>query len=386
MKPLALQTALRGGQSLEALAAELHLNIYRHPTLPLVGFKYDQIDSPKLHPIVRECRGIVLEDGTWNLVAKGFNRFFNVGEDAEDFAKFDWTDFACTSKEDGSLILLYHYDGEWRVNTSGSFGFGEVQGYKTSWKDLFWATSKIQPEDLRGLEHLTLVFELCTPYNKVVRRYPSHRVYLLSMFHCGKDGWQETDISEVQAIHHRFDETVMLPDYYTFASQDAITDFLISKEEGDKTFEGVILRDRTNRRYKWKTKTYVAFHQLKDNGNILLPKRIVPIVLSGEVDEVVATLPETKTAMLESRAILDKAYEELLALWSRAKDAATQKEYAMLVKDHPLAALFFQLRKMSDPSIANILRLWRTSDELMVKKLFGDRTFTFDELPADQTT
>jgi hypothetical protein len=751
MNPLALQTALRdGGATLESLSQELHLAINRHPTLPLVNFKYSQIDSPKLHPIVRECRGIVLEDGTWNLVAKAFNRFFNVGEDAEDFAKFDWTNFACTSKEDGclpyntplnmwgggtiqigevvskklrptlvgmdesgnivpceitswadngtknnwmdvsyeentprgrgsnghpnrlrvttnheifingnwgaagsikpgdvltsfeyepstailhmirssllgdghigrngtnyrfteghaesqvdyantvgswlgicaatprtrksgygakmtdwstknykklqqlhaewypdgrkcvpadlswiddfsiakwfmddgcrshsagqkdralfatnsfsksdvirlaqllesrynvtcaveenrgwyirinsgraneigrfwkaiaqhiipsmrhklpeefrsieytvrengyevatrkdvkvlevrhlkiseltkdefpsgrkgfdiettthnyfaknvlvhnSLILLYHYAGEWHVNTSGSFGYGEVQGYSMTWKDLFWSTSKIQPEDLKGLEAYTLVFELCTPYNKVVRRYSTPRVYFLSAFVCQPDGWEERDIDGVRALYHRFDgRNVMPPEHYTFPSKDAISEFLISMEDRDKTFEGVILRDCTDRRYKWKTKTYVALHQLKDNGNILLPKRVVPIVLAGEVDEVIATLPETKTAMLEAKAILDRAYLELIALWSKAKDVPPggpgQKQYAMMVKDHPLCGLLFDMRKRHPQGTEQDLRLlWRSSDELLVKKLFDGKSFTFD--------
>jgi len=381
MKPLALQTALRDGSAtLASLAEELHLAINRHPTLPLVNFKYSQIDSPKLHPIVRECRGIVLEDGTWNLVAKAFNRFFNVGEDAEDFAKFDWTNFACTSKEDGSLILLYNYNDAWHVNTSGSFAFGEVQGYSMTWKDLFWSTSKIQPEDLMGLEPYTLVFELCTPYNKVVRRYPSHRVYFLSAFHCDKDGWEENDIEGVRALHHRFqDRNVMLPNHYTFPSKDAISEFLISMEDRDKTFEGVILRDSTDRRYKWKTKTYVALHQLKDNGCILLPKRVVPIVLAGEVDEVVAVFPETKTAMLEARDILDKAYLELVALWTKTKDATVQKDYAMMIKDHPLCGLLFDMRKRHPKGTEQDLRvLWRSADELLVKRLFDGKSFTFD--------
>jgi len=385
MKLLALQTALRDGTTtLESLSQELHLAVARHPTLPLVNFKYSQIDSPKLHPIVRECRGIVLEDGTWNLVAKGFNRFFNVGEDAEDFAKFDWSNFACTSKEDGSLILLYHYNGEWHVNTSGSFGFGDVQGYSMTWKDLFWSTSKIQPEDLKGLESYTLVFELCTPYNKVVRRYKTSRVYFLSAFICQPDGWEERDIEGVRALYHRFDgRNVMPPEHYTFPSKDAISEFLISMEDRDKTFEGVILRDSTDRRYKWKTKTYVAMHQLKDNGNILLPKRVVPIVLAGEVDEVIAVLPETRTAMLEAKVILDQAYQELIALWTKAKDTPVQKDYAMMVKDHPLCGLLFDMRKKHPKGTEQDLRmLWRTADELLVKKYFDGKSFTFDVEPV----
>ena len=83
---LALQEYLTS-HGLDKLQDELKINVFRHPTLPLVGFKYNQLESPRTHPIVRECRGVVLEDKTWKLVAKPFNRFFNVGEVQDEFAQ-----------------------------------------------------------------------------------------------------------------------------------------------------------------------------------------------------------------------------------------------------------------------------------------------------------
>jgi len=200
------------------------------------------------------------------------------------------------------------------------------------------------------------------------------------MFHCHADGWLELPLEEVQSLHGRFlERNVLLPSIYSFPSKEAISTFLVEMEDRDKTFEGVILRDSTDRRYKWKTKTYVALHQLKDNGNILLPKRVVPIVLAGEVDEVVATLPETRSAMLEARDILDRAYQEMVSLWNQAKDAKSQKDYALMVKEHPLCGLLFDMRKHHPQgSEENLRLLWRKNDELLVKKLFANVSFTFD--------
>ena len=31
-------------------------------------------------PVVQECRGLLLEEGTWNVVAMPFTKFFNFGE------------------------------------------------------------------------------------------------------------------------------------------------------------------------------------------------------------------------------------------------------------------------------------------------------------------
>lgn len=382
---LAIQQALRNGSTLESLQQDLYLNVYKHPTEPLVGFKYNQIDSPKLHPIVREARGVVLELGTWNLVAKAFNRFFNVGENQEEFATFNWSNFSCNSKEDGSLLLLYYYNGSWRVNTSGSFADGLVQGYSIIWKDLFWTTSGLHVSDLSGLETKTLVFELCTPYNKIVRRYPRSCVYLLAAFECSADSVSELSDDEVENLHKRFiNRNVKLPKRYAFDSKEKITEFLLDMEAEDKTFEGVIIRDNTNQRYKWKTKTYVALHSLKDNGNILLPKRVVPIVLSGEVDEIIAILPETRTAMLSAKKTLDDMYNEVLALWNRSKSASSQKDYALLVKGHLLNSILFSMRKLyPDGGEKELRQLWRQSDELLSKRVFENVSLTFDELEEE---
>jgi hypothetical protein len=57
------------GLALELLTTKYGINVYKHPTLPLVGFKYNQIESPKYDPIVRWSRGTVLEYETWNIVA-----------------------------------------------------------------------------------------------------------------------------------------------------------------------------------------------------------------------------------------------------------------------------------------------------------------------------
>lgn len=77
---LEVQTYLRGGKTIDDLESELGIKAIAHPTLPLVILNYNQIESPKRNSIVRECRGLVLEVGTWNVVARSFQRFFNFGE------------------------------------------------------------------------------------------------------------------------------------------------------------------------------------------------------------------------------------------------------------------------------------------------------------------
>ena len=117
---LKVQEFLHGGGTLEELKEKLGIKLTYHPTDPLVILNYDQIESPKMDPIVQECRGLVIELHTWNVIARAFNRFFNAEEALDINKNFDWNRFDAFEKADGSLVLVYWYK-EWRINTRGSF-------------------------------------------------------------------------------------------------------------------------------------------------------------------------------------------------------------------------------------------------------------------------
>ena len=88
---LEVQKFLRSNHTLYDLTDELGILVTEHPNpnVPLVSLKYSQINSPKHNEIVKECRGLVLEKDTWNVVAKPFKRFFNLGEDINAEGEFD---------------------------------------------------------------------------------------------------------------------------------------------------------------------------------------------------------------------------------------------------------------------------------------------------------
>lgn len=363
---LAIQDHLRAGNSPESLAESLGIKIYRHPTLPLVGFKYSQVDSPKTHPVVRDARGIVLEDGTWNVVAKPFRRFFNAGEDAENFAMFNWSNFSATSKEDGSLILVYFYAGEWHVNTSGSFGLDACYFSGRTWRELFWDVSGIDRDRLSGA--YTYVFELCTPFNKVIRVYPEPCVFLLSAFDNRDLHEVHVSTADYVASHLR----VRRPEHHHFTSMDDIASFLEEREATDKTFEGIVIRDDANERYKIKSKTYLALHHLFDNGNLFNPKRLVPLVLAGECEEVLAYLPEIKPQLASVQAKLDAEFAGLQSLWRETRAIESQKEFAQaIVPRTRFSSLLFKLRKQcgDQPAEDGLASAWRKSADLIVKTL-----------------
>mgnify|MGYP000005541006 CR=1 FL=1 len=65
------------------------------------------------------AEGIVLDaDKNWACVSRPYDKFFNHGEPLAD--EIDWSSAQAFVKEDGTLMQLYWFNGEWLVGTTGS--------------------------------------------------------------------------------------------------------------------------------------------------------------------------------------------------------------------------------------------------------------------------
>ena len=67
----------------------------------LVLLKYDQLNSDLGNDIVQECRGLILDSDTFDIVSYPFNKFFNYGE--SHAATIDWASAYVTQKLDGCV-------------------------------------------------------------------------------------------------------------------------------------------------------------------------------------------------------------------------------------------------------------------------------------------
>lgn len=380
---LHVQEYLRSGKTLEDLGAELGIKATAHAELPLVILNYHQIDSPKTHPIVRECRALVLNSEDWSLVARSFPRFFNWGEVTEEMALFDFSEFVAHSKEDGSLCVLYHFGGGWHGNTRGSFGLDDMQFMDFSWREAFLRAMGVAKwSDLDSVldSSLTYVCEFVSPWNKVVRHYADPKMYLLTAYR----GHDELTWAEVDSVSGPF----VRPERYSFSGMDEIIAFLSERSDTDKTFEGVVIRDRENRRWKVKSPTYLALHRMRGEGdNLYNPKNLLPFVLSGEGDELLAYFPEVGGVFAEMKDRVDAAYEKLKSVWLETVHIESQKDFALSIQGKtPFTGLLFTLRKKyaGDQSEELLKQAWRESSDSILKVMFQgqsgppERQFEFD--------
>ncbi len=355
-----LRNYFNAEQALEALVEGYKIEVTRHPTDGLVILNYS-IESPKNEVICNECRGLVLEEGTWNVVARSFTRFFNYGENLDETNKFNWQNFTCSAKEDGSLILLYNYKGDWRVNTRGSFGEGEVNSSGHTWKELFYKCANEYAARNLLPYNLTYVFELCSVYNKIVRAYSEPTLYLLGIFH--KDTGHELEDDWLNFASTMLG--VKLPEKYDFSDIVSIQKFLDTHE--DKTFEGLVLRDDKYIRIKTKNPAYVILHHLRGNGdNLFSAKKIVPLILKGEAEEWCAIFPEIKPYKEKYELFINEEYYHLMQTWEQAKAIASQKDFALFILPRTrFSSILFEARKRG----IHPKEVWLASADLIVKNL-----------------
>lgn len=354
-----VQDYLRSGKTLDQLKEELGIVSVPHPDDGRVILNYHQCESPKMDPIVKECRGLVLDrHDNWEVVARAFPRFFRYGEALEETSRFDWSIAQAQEKVDGSLILLYWYQGAWHLNTRGSFGAGKLPYQDITWRE---ACFRLFRNDRLGQfnSNTTFVFELCSMGNKVVREYAKSKLYLLSAFNT--DNGLEVPSESCNFVAEVLE--VPRPKTYPVGTLDELVAWL-SSNEVEEDFEGVVLRDVNLMRLKLKNPRYDALHHLWDNGSLAHPSHLLPFILRGQSDYVIKKFPSVAPICEKMGKKLDELKQGMMVAWEGAKDKEVQKDFALaIVKATPLNSILFEARKRKkDP-----LELWPEFNDLLLK-------------------
>lgn len=324
--------------SLEQLNTAYGVKNTVHPVDGRIILNYHQTESPKTEPIAKEARGLVL-DKNFQLIACSFPRFFNWGEDLESAKAFDWSNFIVQEKVDGSLILLYYWEGAWRVNTRNSFGEGIIN---KDFPNITWSSLVKSLINEAALDkNTTYILELTSPYNTVVRHFNTSKLHLITAF----EGDMEVDYITCQLISERL-RFFHRPVTFEFTTLDDTLNYILKLEVEGKDDEGVVIRDINNNRWKIKNKKYLLLHHLKDNGNINRTENLLKIVMMGEVDEIVSKFPETKERLHKLQSWYFKEKSGVRAAWEQFKSAATDKDFALSIKQAtPYTSILFEMRK-----------------------------------------
>lgn len=292
-------------KTLSDLEAEFGISAKRHEIHPnLVQLCYDQIESSKVktHPIVVECRGLILDEtDNWKVIAYPFNRFFNYGELSVE--NFDWTSMRVQEKVDGSLMFLYYYKGIWYVATKGSpTAGGNVGDEEFTFAQLFWNVFVLGDPFLTKLNrNFTYMFELTSKYNRIVTNQVDNEGHLTLLG--ARD--LSTGYREIPAA------------WLTSVGFDVVQEFPLSMVEEIKaaaenidpvTQEGFVLVDSNFNRIKVKSPKYVLIHHLKDVLNF---KGLVELIQKGESSELFAYFPDLKEKYEFAQKTFDRIADDI---------------------------------------------------------------------------
>ncbi len=256
------------------------LRIIDEGEFTILKFTYNGSDFN--NDIVRECRGIII-DSNLNPVCIPFFKFFNYGEPYAD--EIDWESAVVEEKIDGMLIKVWNYSGTWMVSTKDTILAEKVtisanndndSAFK-SYSGLFLAALKEIKFDITSLNpQYTYVFELVSPYTRLVVPYESIDVY-----HIGTR-------DNISGQELEIDIEIKKPKTYKCNNITDLTEMASKLPYSD---EGYVVKDKNYKRIKVKSPSYIA---VKHYVGRMKEENMIDIIRKDEATELFAYFPEYK--------------------------------------------------------------------------------------------
>lgn len=238
-----------------------------HPKFPLVIWNYsEKVQYESLwDDMTLMCRGLITDD-KGNIIVKPFGKFFNY-EEVENKGIVPWSTSEYVyiqEKMDGSLGILFKYEGEWVMATRGSFASDQaVKGLEIATKDLNLNYSGLEPS-------FAYLVEIIYPENRIVVDYgKKEMVVVLSAtknlsynwgLNANADELHWTTTEGLLKAHGIKKKNIVKTEQYFTVGHDL---YMKLKSENLKNKEGYILRFHpSNYRVKIKFEEYVRLHRI----------------------------------------------------------------------------------------------------------------------------
>lgn len=308
------------------------------------SINYDMVEAVDQDPLCCASRGLVVrqmsgepkEAGLYIVLSFPLPRFFNWGQGAA--SDIDWTNSDFETKEDGTLLIVSHYLGAWRVATRSVPDANISTDDGRTFADKFWEATELPDNHwvkniLENVTGQTILCEYTAPDNHIGVVYDEPKLTLLASFetHTGIETTPSREICESRGYRR--------PPLYHFDSPEAAKAFCDSQP--GHLFEGVVAVDRVTRnRVKIKNLQYLALAKVltKAGSNTGL----MTLILSGTIDDVKPYLPKPTIDRVEKM-------EEALRAWIGQMDAMVErlrnevdpaspnprKDAAMIIKAEP---------------------------------------------------
>lgn len=301
----------------------------------------------------RRCRGIVIDTLRETVVARPFDKFFNLGETPETsdhslVEKSEKLGAAATAKMDGTMVAVWWDEYSLRCTTPGAF---------KSEQAVFACDQLLPKYDLSSFPRdCTLVCEMIAPWDRKVIDYGQEsRLVALAAF---ENSWDQVEIPrDMLGIILRGTGLDLVP-YYD------VKDLLYTNiPEGE---EGYVIRFDDGFRVKVKGDWYFKIHKLLDR---ISPKNVLEMLVDGSFVKTRSDLPVYLRGTLDAlhqeiSGIKSRVEEEVSRWWERVPKSGTQKDKALVIAGAPeeIRAILFCRTKNQDESKP----FWRAVESRLV--------------------
>lgn len=301
----------------------------------LYVLNYSQIDSPKHNRIADECRSLVIyydsAENLFKVESRSFDRFYNYGDMK---TPLNITKMRAYEKVDGSICMVWYSksQGKFLYRTRSmimpdvSILMQTTEGYY----EVYWKTIIESALDwdnvvkkLNKDSDITYIFEIVSPYNKVVVYYPEIGSVLLSARLASTGEYVNREFLTLTTFTHS-----RLPKAYYFSDWELC---LNAAKELRNTEEGYVMYSPKGVPVlKVKNPAYVAAHHLRGEG--LTWKRIIDLILINEVDEYLSVFPEDAKVFQQWDGVLEYTEKSIKKLFDE-NYTTDKKEFASKIKD-----------------------------------------------------
>lgn len=335
--------------------------------MKLLMLKYSQVDSDFNNPIVRECRGLILNEDNFEIVSFPFMKFGNVGESY--CPDIDWKSAFILQKIDGSLVKIVKIDGKLLISTNGTIDASKAPIAKQincpfkTFEDIVIYVFRYKDVDYMDFEEgFTYMFELVSPWTRVVVPWKENDMYFLGI----RDNFT---FEEQLPYGHRLAQKFNTPAEFNLHTLD---ECIAATKKMPWDEEGYVVVDKYFNRVKVKSPSYVAAHNLCNN-HVMSYSRAVELVRANEIEEICSYFEEFRPALEECKTRFWKLVEDSENSWNEYlkvdSSLQTRKDKALwITKNFKIPGLAFGLL---DKKISSVKDFFMTVPTEKILKYLG---------------
>lgn len=322
-----------------------------------IMFKYNQLCSDFSIPLVREARGIIFKENDLQCVCHSFEKFGNYGE--EYCPAINWGTASVQQKIDGSLIKIWNDNG-WHISTNGTIDAFKAElnnvKYQNFGQLVLAAIRRVFPNEHEFFKMLnpycTYMFELVSPYNRVVIPYKAIKLYFLGVRRI------DTGI-EYMPEEYEISQYFQTPKRYALST---LEDVQKAANALPWDQEGYVVCDNNFNRVKIKSPSYVKAHYVRNN-NVVTTERLVQVVLDGEQKEFLIYASEYTKELQEIESIMHRiasdSVKQMKELFGASYEFADRREYAYAITKYPIYMQEFLFNCFDERIFWNYARDWK---------------------------